>query len=135
MDDFPLYSRRPSCDTLALAMCDPGLRRRHSSECEEDSLPEIYMDSGLSTLRGSHGGYDSELEVKGHEEEDGEQRVKKKLKSGLRDGLAGENCDVEVRRSPICFSYSPSVAKDTSGTRSSLRWDLLDGDVLSCMKF
>lgn len=100
MDDFPLYSRRPSCDTLALAMCDPGLRRRHSSECEEDSLPEIYMDSGLSTLRGSHGGYDSELEVKGHEEEDGEQRVKKKLKSGI--SLAGDNCDVEVRRSPIC---------------------------------
>ncbi|XP_056889674.1 ras and EF-hand domain-containing protein homolog [Takifugu flavidus] len=95
MDDFPLYSRRPSCDTLALAMCDPGLRRRHSSECEEDSLPEIYMDSGLSTLRGSHGGYDSELEVKGHEEEDGEQRVKKKLKCGIRDSLAGENCDVE----------------------------------------
>lgn len=104
MDDFPLYSRRPSCDTLALAMCDPGLRCRHSSECEEDSLPEIYMDSGLSTLRGSHGGYDSELEVKGHEEDDGEQRVKKKLRSGIRDSLAGENCDVEVRRSPICFS-------------------------------
>lgn len=104
MDDFPLYSRRPSCDTLALAMCDPGLRRRHSSECEEDSLPEIYMDSGLSTLRGSHGGYDSELEVKGHEEEEGEHRVKKKLKSGIRDSLAVENCDLEVRRSLINFS-------------------------------
>lgn len=100
MDDFPLYSRRPSCDTLALAMCDPGLRRRHSSECEEDSLPEIYMDSGLSTLRGSHGGYDSEPEVKGQEEEDGGQRVKKKLKSGNRDSVMGETCDVEVRRSP-----------------------------------
>uniref|UniRef100_A0A3B5LAC8 RAS and EF-hand domain containing n=1 Tax=Xiphophorus couchianus TaxID=32473 RepID=A0A3B5LAC8_9TELE len=61
LDDFPLYPRRPSCDTLALAICDPGLRRRHSSECEEDSLPEIYVDSGMSTLRGSHGGYDWEL--------------------------------------------------------------------------
>uniref|UniRef100_I3KCR5 RAS and EF-hand domain containing n=1 Tax=Oreochromis niloticus TaxID=8128 RepID=I3KCR5_ORENI len=69
MDEYPLFSRRPSGDTLALAMCDPGLRRRHSSECEEDSLPEIYVDSGLSTLRGSHGGYDSEHEVKGQEEE------------------------------------------------------------------
>lgn len=100
MDDFPVYGRRPSCDTLALAMCDPGLRRRHSSECEEDSLPDVYVDSGLSTLRGSHGGYDSELEVKGQEEEDGGLRVKKKLKSGNRDSLMGETCDVEVRRSP-----------------------------------
>ncbi|CAF87622.1 unnamed protein product, partial [Tetraodon nigroviridis] len=82
MDDLPLYSRRPSCDTLALAMCDPGLRRRHSSECEEDSLPEVYVDSGLSTLRGSHAGYDSEPEVKGQDEEEGAQRVKKKLRSG-----------------------------------------------------
>ncbi|XP_030215100.1 ras and EF-hand domain-containing protein [Gadus morhua] len=57
-----LYRRRPSCDALALAMCDPGLRRRHSSECEEDSLPESCMDSGLSTLRGSRGEYDSEPE-------------------------------------------------------------------------
>ncbi|XP_022613335.1 ras and EF-hand domain-containing protein [Seriola dumerili] len=65
MDDLPLFTKRPSGDTMALAMCDPGLRRRLSSECEEDSLPEIYMDSGLSTLRGSHGGYDSEQEVKG----------------------------------------------------------------------
>uniref|UniRef100_A0A3Q1B179 RAS and EF-hand domain containing n=1 Tax=Amphiprion ocellaris TaxID=80972 RepID=A0A3Q1B179_AMPOC len=62
-DEFPLYTRRPSCDTLALAMCDPGLRRRHSSECEQDSLPEIYVDSGMSTLRGSHGGYDSEHDI------------------------------------------------------------------------
>lgn len=104
MDDYPLYNRRPSCDTLALAMCDPGLRRRHSSEFEEDSLPEIYMDSGLSTLRGSHGGYDSELEVKGHEEEEGEQRVKKKLRSGIHNSLTGENCDMEVRWSPISLS-------------------------------
>ncbi|KAK1893258.1 EF-hand domain containing protein [Dissostichus eleginoides] len=58
MEDFPpVYNRRPSCDTLALAMCDPGLMRRDSSECEEDSLPEVYTDSGLSTL----GGYDSDM--------------------------------------------------------------------------
>uniref|UniRef100_A0A672IZI1 RAS and EF-hand domain containing n=1 Tax=Salarias fasciatus TaxID=181472 RepID=A0A672IZI1_SALFA len=68
-EEFPVYARRPSCDTLALAMCDPGLKRRGSSECEEDSLPEIYVDSGLSTLRGSHGGFDSDHDVKGQEEE------------------------------------------------------------------
>ncbi|XP_044053011.1 ras and EF-hand domain-containing protein isoform X2 [Siniperca chuatsi] len=93
MDDYPLYSRRPSCDTLALAMCDPGLRRRHSSECEEDSLPEICMDSGLSTLRGSHGGYDSEQEVKGQEEE--EEREEKKGEDDNNDSMIGENSDTE----------------------------------------
>nr|XP_046243573.1 ras and EF-hand domain-containing protein isoform X2 [Scatophagus argus] len=96
MDDYPLYGSRPSCDTLALAMCDPGLRHRHSSECEEDSLPEIYMDSGLSTLRGSHGGYDSEQEVKGQEEEEEEEeRVKKKGEDDNNDSMMGENSDTE----------------------------------------
>lgn len=94
MDDVPPYNRRPSCDTLALAMCDPGLRRRHSSECEEDSLPEIYMDSGLSTLRGSHGGYDSEQEVKEEEEE----RVKKKGVNAIHNSTMEENFDSEVRQ-------------------------------------
>lgn len=78
-------------------MCDPGLRRRHSSECEEDSLPEIYMDSGLSTLRGSHGGYDSEQEVKGQEEE--EEMVKKTGVNDNNDSMMGENSDTEVRKS------------------------------------
>ncbi|XP_059193477.1 ras and EF-hand domain-containing protein homolog [Centropristis striata] len=95
MDDIPLYPRRPSCDTLALAMCDPGLRRRHSSECEEDSLPEVYMDSGLSTLRGSHGGYDSEQEVKGQEEEEEEEREEKKGEDDNNDSMMGENSDTE----------------------------------------
>ncbi|KAF1389244.1 hypothetical protein PFLUV_G00071430 [Perca fluviatilis] len=94
MDDFPLYSRQPSCDTLALAMCDPGLRRRHSSECEEDSLPEIYMDSGLSTLRGSHRGYDSEQEVKGQEEEE-EKEKEIKVEDDNNDSLMEKNSDTE----------------------------------------
>lgn len=99
-DDFPLYSRRPSCDTLALAMCDPGLRRRHSSECEEDSLPEVYMDSGLSTLRGSHAGYDSEQEVKGQEEEEEEEeRAKTKREDNSHHNMMGEHSDTEVRQS------------------------------------
>uniref|UniRef100_A0A3Q3KL65 RAS and EF-hand domain containing n=2 Tax=Mastacembelus armatus TaxID=205130 RepID=A0A3Q3KL65_9TELE len=96
MDDYSLYSRGPSCDTLALAMCDPGLRRRHSSECEVDSLPEIYMDSGLSTLRGSHGGYDSEQEVKGHEEEEDEERDRQKGEDDNNDSMMGENSDAEL---------------------------------------
>ncbi|XP_026177465.1 ras and EF-hand domain-containing protein isoform X2 [Mastacembelus armatus] len=99
MDDYSLYSRGPSCDTLALAMCDPGLRRRHSSECEVDSLPEIYMDSGLSTLRGSHGGYDSEQEVKGHEEEEDEERDRQKGEDDNNDSMMGENSDAEKKDS------------------------------------
>ncbi|KAM9360512.1 ras and EF-hand domain-containing protein homolog [Symphorus nematophorus] len=98
MDDFPMIPRRPSCDTMALAMCDPGLKRRHSSECEEDSLPEIYMDSGLSTLRGSHAGYDSEQEVKGQEEDEEEEREEKKReddKEDNNDSMMGENSDIE----------------------------------------
>ncbi|XP_035809563.2 ras and EF-hand domain-containing protein isoform X2 [Amphiprion ocellaris] len=98
-DEFPLYTRRPSCDTLALAMCDPGLRRRHSSECEQDSLPEIYVDSGMSTLRGSHGGYDSEHDVKGQEEEEEEeeerQEKKKKREDYNNDSMMGENSDTD----------------------------------------
>uniref|UniRef100_A0A8C7Z8V7 RAS and EF-hand domain containing n=1 Tax=Oryzias sinensis TaxID=183150 RepID=A0A8C7Z8V7_9TELE len=58
-----LESRQPSSDTLALAICDPGLRRRHSSDCEEDSLPEVSVDSGLSTLKRSHEGYDSDQSI------------------------------------------------------------------------
>ncbi|KAM6943740.1 ras and EF-hand domain-containing protein [Lycodopsis pacificus] len=98
MDRFsqPMYSRRPSCDSLALAMCDPGLKRRNSSECEEDSLPEVYMDSGLSTLRGSHGGYDSEQEAKGQEEEEEEEeREKKTGEHDNKDSVTGENSDTE----------------------------------------
>lgn len=102
MDDYPVYSRRPSCDTLALAMCDPGLRRRHSSECEEDSLPESYLDSGLSTLRGSHRGYDSEQETKGHEEEEEDVRESKgKIRDeDNNDSMMCENSDAEVRLGP-----------------------------------
>ncbi|KAM3610568.1 uncharacterized protein V6R79_005851 [Siganus canaliculatus] len=96
LDDYPVFSRRPSCDTLALAMCDPGLKRRHSSECEEDSLPETYMDSGLSTLRGSHGGYDSESEVKFQEElEKEERRAKKKEEDDNNDSIIEGISDIE----------------------------------------
>ncbi|XP_068559004.1 ras and EF-hand domain-containing protein isoform X2 [Cebidichthys violaceus] len=94
MDDIPMYSRRPSCDSLALAMCDPGLKRRHSSEYEEDSLPEVYIDSGMSTLRGSHGGYDSEQEAKGQEEEE-EREKKKKGEHDNKDSMTEENSDTE----------------------------------------
>lgn len=102
---LPTFVRRPSIDTLALAMCDPGLKRRDSSECEVDSLPEFYMDSGLSTLRGSHEGYDSEQEVKGQEEEEEEQRGKKEGKQVNNDSMMEENSDTEVRNKVIlCFA-------------------------------
>ncbi|XP_061586009.1 ras and EF-hand domain-containing protein [Cololabis saira] len=99
LDESPLYSRRPGCDSLALAMCDPGLRRRNSSDCEDDSLPEVYMDSGLSTLRGSHGSYDSEHEGKGQEEEEEEDEKETSDKMGendTNDSMMGENSDTEA---------------------------------------
>lgn len=84
-------------------MCDPGLRRRHSSECEEDSLPEVYVDSGLSTLRRSHGGYDSEQEVKEGQEEDERGRKKGDDDDDNNDSMMGENSDCEVRQKKIIF--------------------------------
>ena len=82
-----LGCRRPSLDTLALALCDPAMQVKRSSEV--DSLPESSLDSGMSTLRGSNNEYDSEQEVKGHEEE---QRV-----AGNTDSLAGGHSDNDVR--------------------------------------
>lgn len=82
-------------------MCDPGLRRRHSSECEEeeeeDRFPE--MDSGLSTLRRSHGGYDLEHEAKTQDEEEEEKELRKKVHIHVRDideSMLEENSDTEV---------------------------------------
>ncbi|XP_008335895.1 ras and EF-hand domain-containing protein homolog [Cynoglossus semilaevis] len=117
-DNFCPYNHQPSSDTLALAMCDPGLMRRNSSECEEDSLPEFYMDSGLSTLRGSHGGYDSEQEVKGHEDEDEEEEEERGKKTVEDDRMMGENSDTE-----------PAETQDTesafgSDSSSVLDWKL-----------
>ncbi|RXN12661.1 ras and EF-hand domain-containing [Labeo rohita] len=58
-DQFGLMEdlHRPRSDSLALALCDP-MRRR---SCEEDSLPDSCVDSGMSTLR-SNNGYDYEHE-------------------------------------------------------------------------
>lgn len=98
MDHFSVYNRRPSCDTLALAMCDPGLRRRGSSECEEDSLPEVYVDSGLSTLRRSHGGYDSEQEARGQDEDEEGKHQGRSEEDDNNNSMLGENSDTEVKR-------------------------------------
>lgn len=123
MDDLPAFGGRPSCDTLALAMCDPGLRRRHSSECEEDSLPEVYTDSGLSTLRGSHGGYDSEPEVKGQDEEDGAQRAKKKLRSGNGESEVEVGGRARFGRCArlVCKRVRPSVPRSRRRCRTPNR--------------
>lgn len=140
------FSRRPSSDTLALAICDPGLRRRLSSDCEEDSLPEVSVDSGLSTLKRSHEGYDSEQEVKGQEEEKKEEL--KMTEDDNNDSLMGENSDTEVRFSEcsvhLCFSImtalchvfcvsmlQPAETVDAesaigSDTSSMLEWKLTD---------
>ncbi|XP_061134801.1 ras and EF-hand domain-containing protein isoform X1 [Syngnathus typhle] len=115
VDDFTIYSRRPSTDSLALALCDPGLKRRNSSECEEDSLPEIYMDSGLSTLRGSHGGYDSEQEVKGLEEEEAEEEeesVTKKTEMFVAKNLIEEIELAETQDGESAFGSDTSSVLD-----------------------
>ncbi|XP_057688336.1 ras and EF-hand domain-containing protein isoform X2 [Corythoichthys intestinalis] len=113
-EDYPNYGRRPSSDSLALALCDPGLRRRNSSECEEDSLPEIYMDSGLSTLRGSHGGYDSEQEVKGLEEEEGdvEESVSKKKEEFTTSRLIDDAEPAETQDAESAFGSDCSSVLD-----------------------
>uniref|UniRef100_A0A8K9WQR4 Uncharacterized protein n=1 Tax=Oncorhynchus mykiss TaxID=8022 RepID=A0A8K9WQR4_ONCMY len=100
-----LGCRRPGLDTIALALCDPGMQRRHSYEV--DSLPESCLDSGMSTLRGSNYGYDSEQEVKGHEDEEEGQRVAR-----ITDGLAEDNFDndiAEVRNKMVFGSDNGSV--------------------------
>uniref|UniRef100_A0A673YLV2 RAS and EF-hand domain containing n=1 Tax=Salmo trutta TaxID=8032 RepID=A0A673YLV2_SALTR len=101
-DRSSLWCRRPSLDTLALALCDPAMQGKRS--CEVDSLPESCLDSGMSTLRGSNNGYDSEQEVKGHEEE---QRGARNI-----DSLAGDHSDndvAEMRDEMVFGSDSDSV--------------------------
>ena len=105
MEEEPLDWPRPRCDSLALAMCDPGLKRRYSSECEEDSLPDSHMDSGRSTLRGSHRGYDGydEDEVKGQgeeEEEEEENDEDKRREDEKEDSVMEDDSDTDVRHSP-----------------------------------
>ncbi|XP_078808420.1 ras and EF-hand domain-containing protein homolog isoform X2 [Oryzias latipes] len=115
INDLSPFSRQPSSDTLALAICDPGLRRRHSSDCEEDSLPEVSVDSGLSTLKRSHEGYDSEQEVKGQEEEKKEEM--KSVEDDNNDSLMGENSDTEAET----VDAESAIGSDTS---SMLEWKL-----------
>ena len=80
-------------------MCDPGLRRRHSSECAEDCLAESCLDSGLSTLRGSRGDYDSEPEAKGQEEEEqGEEMGEKEEEEEKKVEEEEEEEEEEVNR-------------------------------------
>uniref|UniRef100_A0AAY5ENQ2 EF-hand domain-containing protein n=1 Tax=Electrophorus electricus TaxID=8005 RepID=A0AAY5ENQ2_ELEEL len=83
------------CDSLALALCDPLRRRRHS--CELDSLPESGADSGMSTLC-SNSGYDSEREGAGRSADHPDA------------GLFEHTSDTEVREGGReCESDSESV--------------------------
>uniref|UniRef100_A0A668AZL9 RAS and EF-hand domain containing n=1 Tax=Myripristis murdjan TaxID=586833 RepID=A0A668AZL9_9TELE len=109
----PLFPRRPSGDTMALAMCDPGLRRRHSSECEEDSLPESYMDSGLSTLRGSHGGYDSDQEVKGQEVEEELEEEEKAAEEVMAEEVVAQKVAAEEKAYRIVLAGDAAVGKSS----------------------
>ncbi|XP_066501009.1 ras and EF-hand domain-containing protein [Hoplias malabaricus] len=92
--------RRKSCDTLALALCDP--MRRHSFEV--DSLPESCVDSGMSTLR-SNNGYDSEHESI-YKNPD--------LQTDTSTTLSADTSDTEVRGEMLCESDSESVQSWTA---------------------
>ncbi|XP_057213453.1 ras and EF-hand domain-containing protein isoform X3 [Triplophysa rosa] len=75
--------RRHSCESLALALCDP--MRRHS--CEEDSLPDSCVDSGMSTLR-SNNGYEFEHE--------GASCASHELAADNSTTVSGDTSDTEV---------------------------------------
>ncbi|XP_072289671.1 ras and EF-hand domain-containing protein [Eucyclogobius newberryi] len=135
MDEYPLYQRRPSCDSLALALCDPGLRRRrNSSECEEDSLPELYPDSGLSTLRGSNGGgdYDTgskcleeEEEVEEKKEEDEEEEEEEEVEEVEEESRGNNTTEDSIMEEQ--FGSEPTETLDEesaigSDSSSVLEW-------------
>ncbi|XP_067087698.1 ras and EF-hand domain-containing protein isoform X1 [Osmerus mordax] len=113
--------RRPSMDTLALALCDP--MRRGSCEFEVDSLPEICLDSGLSTLRGSHAGYDSEPEVKGHEGEErrGMAEETDTVTGDMQDVMTlGSDCE-----SVLDQKFSEPLSRSSSGVSNTRKKALL----------
>ncbi|KAG5281244.1 hypothetical protein AALO_G00069000 [Alosa alosa] len=98
------YLCRPSCDVLALALCDPMRMRRRS--CEVDSLAESCLDSGRSTLRGSYG-YDSEQEGYKQSQPLGHNT----------DSLAGDTSDTET-----------TDLRDESDSESVLDWKPLEAE-------
>uniref|UniRef100_A0AAR2ITD5 EF-hand domain-containing protein n=1 Tax=Pygocentrus nattereri TaxID=42514 RepID=A0AAR2ITD5_PYGNA len=90
--------RRQSCESLALALCDP----MRILSCEVDSLPESYVDSGMSTLR-SNNDYDSEHES---------TYKSPACPVNAASALSGDTSDTEVqemREETVCGSDSESV--------------------------
>uniref|UniRef100_A0A3B4CJT6 EF-hand domain-containing protein n=1 Tax=Pygocentrus nattereri TaxID=42514 RepID=A0A3B4CJT6_PYGNA len=92
--------RRQSCESLALALCDP----MRILSCEVDSLPESYVDSGMSTLR-SNNDYDSEHES---------TYKSPACPVNAASALSGDTSDTEVREQgcvckTVCGSDSESV--------------------------
>ncbi|XP_028853021.1 ras and EF-hand domain-containing protein isoform X2 [Denticeps clupeoides] len=100
--------RRPSCDALALALCDPLHVRRRS--CEVDSLADSCLDSGRSTLRG----YDFEPEGSQHT-----------LQS---ESPAGDASDTEV--APTRNTYTDAHTQDTTDLRDEAAFGLDSDSVL-----
>ncbi|KAF4109622.1 ras and EF-hand domain-containing protein [Onychostoma macrolepis] len=100
-DQFGLMEslRRPSCDSLALALCDP-MRRR---SCEEDSLPDSCVDSGMSTLR-SNNGYDYE-----HERTSCPSPVQAEDSNTTVSGDTSDTEVLEMREEAVIGSDSESV--------------------------
>lgn len=80
-----MEGRRLSCESLALALCDPMRRRSF----EEDSLPDSCVDSGMSTLR-SNMGYDYK-----HERSSLEDLLDFQAKDNITT-VSGDTSDTEV---------------------------------------
>uniref|UniRef100_A0A8C1S0Q1 RAS and EF-hand domain containing n=1 Tax=Cyprinus carpio TaxID=7962 RepID=A0A8C1S0Q1_CYPCA len=96
--------RRPNCDSLALALCDP-MRRR---SCEEDSLPDSCVDSGMSTLR-SNNGYDYE-----HERTSCPSPVQAEDSNTTVSGDTSDTEVLEVQEEAVIGSDSESILSWTS---------------------
>ncbi|XP_062854685.1 ras and EF-hand domain-containing protein [Trichomycterus rosablanca] len=102
-----LRTRTQSCESLALALCDPMCRR---NSCEVDSLDESCVDSGMSTLR-SNTGYDSE-----HESTD--KSTTRTVNTAMNNsGDISDTEEPEVQDDMVCLSDKNSVLNVTSSER------------------
>ncbi|XP_028980663.2 ras and EF-hand domain-containing protein isoform X2 [Esox lucius] len=122
-----LHRRRASLDTLALALCDPAMQ----GSFEVDSLPESCLDSGMSTLRGSHNGYDSEQEVKGHEDEEEEEEQKAAMNTDclgaeMRDEMGSDSGSVQDWKPSEPVSQPSSTRKALSAITTEVKEESAD---------
>ncbi|KAL0979813.1 hypothetical protein UPYG_G00190070 [Umbra pygmaea] len=113
----PLGRRRASLESLALALCDPAMQ----GSFEVDSPAESCLDSGMSTLRGSHNGYDSEPEVKGHEEDEERHSMARNTHISDNDGAEMQDDMVLGSDSGSVLDWKPSQPVSRASSEASTR--------------